>query len=78
MATIAKINGIAIANIAKINGIAKASISKYNGIDMPATSGGGELTYWETGLSKASVDSWSTSGAISKWRKGLPRARNNS
>ena len=32
MSTIAKINGIAVANIAKIDGIAKANISKVNGI----------------------------------------------
>lgn len=36
MPTIAKINGIAIANISKINGIAKASISKVDGISIAA------------------------------------------
>ena len=44
MSTVAKIQGIAIANIAKINGVAKASISKWNGVDIPSGSYIGTLT----------------------------------
>ena len=67
MSTIAKIDGIAIANIAKIDGIAKANISKVDGIDMGQVWGTPSAIHSKCGEDAPHLASYTIDGDTATW-----------